>query len=72
MANRLAHLHFFTKHGVPTRLVFVCFVGDADMEGPSSADEWGGALRVARRMLGLSKHQKRIIDIFPHVNELDA
>lgn len=68
MANRLAHLHFLTKHGVPTRLVFVCFVGDAEMEGPESADEWRGALRVARHMLGLrncNTLSDRVIDIFP-------
>ncbi len=72
MANRLAHLHFFTEHGVPARLVFVCFVADVDMGGPSSADEWRGALGVARRMLGLSKCPKRVIDIFPHVDEFGA
>ena len=57
-ANRLAHLHFFTEHDVPARLVFVCFVGDGDVSGPSSADEWRGALRIVRRMLGLSKSKK--------------
>jgi len=73
MANRLAHLHFLTTHGVRTRLVFVCFVGDAEMEGPESADEWRGALRVARRMLGLSKRSRfsgRVIDVFPHTRDL--
>jgi hypothetical protein len=72
MANRLAHLHFFSEHDVPARLVFVCFVGDADMEGPESADEWRGALRAVRRMLGLPKRNgltSRIIDVFPHVRE---
>lgn len=71
-ANRLAHLHFFTAHDVPARLVFVCFVGDDDVGGPSSADEWRGALRIVRRMLRLSKSQKRIIDVFPSISELEA
>jgi hypothetical protein len=73
MANRLAHLHFLAKHGVSARLVFVCFVGDTEMEGPENADEWRGALRVARRMLGLPKRHKfsdRVIDIFPHTGQL--
>jgi hypothetical protein len=73
MANRLAHLHFFAEHGVSARLVFVCFVGDRDMEGPENADEWRGALRVARRMLGLPKRHKfsdRVIEIFPHTGQL--
>ena len=73
MANRLAHLHFLTKHCVPARLVCMCFVGDAEMEGPESADEWRGALRVVRRMLGLPKRNSlsdRVIDIFPQIREL--
>jgi len=75
IANRLAHLHFLIEHGVSTRLVFVCFVGDAEMEGPETADEWRGALRVARRMLGLPKRNRfsgRVIDVFPHTSQLPA
>jgi hypothetical protein len=73
LANRLAHLYFFTAHGVPACLVFMCFVGDEDMKGPESADEWRGALKVARRMLGLPKRNKfsgRMIDVFPHTSQL--
>ena len=72
MANRLAHLHFLTMHGVPTSLVFVCLVGDTEMNGPESADEWRGALQVARRMLGLAKRHNfsgRVI-FFPYTSEL--
>jgi hypothetical protein len=74
MANRLAHLQFLTGQGVATRLVFVCFVGDAEMKGPERADEWRGALQVARRMLGLPKRNAfsdRVIDVFPHVSEFN-
>src|SRR5258707_15292979 len=73
MANRLAHLHFLAKHGVLARLVFVCFIGDTDMKGPESADEWRGALHIARRMLGLPRRHNfshRMIDIFPHTGQL--
>ena len=75
MANRLAHLHFLTVHGVSTRLVFMCFVGDAEMKGPESADEWRGALQVARRMLGLPKSNRlsgRMIDVFPHTSQVSV
>jgi hypothetical protein len=73
MANRLAHLHFLNVHGISARLVFVCFVGDAEMKGPESADEWRGALQVARRMLGLPKRNRLsdwVIDVFPHTSQL--
>jgi hypothetical protein len=73
MANRLAHLHFLATAGVPARLVFVCFVGDKAMNGPESAAEWKGALRVARKMLGLPSRGRlldRVIESFPHISEL--
>jgi hypothetical protein len=72
-ANRLAHLHFLAAHGVPARLVFVCFVGDSDMKGPESADEWRGALHMVWRMLGLPKKHRlsdRVIEVFPAISEL--
>jgi hypothetical protein len=72
MANRYAFLHFLAANGVSARLVFVCFVGDAEMNGPESADEWRGALHVARRMLGLPKRSRfpgQVIDVFPHVSQ---
>ena len=73
MANRLCHLEFLTRHGVPARLVNVCFVGDSEMEGPRTVEEWQGALQVARYMLGLPKRHpgsQRIIDVFPHVSAI--
>lgn len=60
---------FSLKHGVPTRLVFVCFVGDSEME----ARECRPMLQVARRILGLPKRNRfsdRLIDVFPEISAL--
>lgn len=72
-ANRIVHLKFLTDHGVAARLIFVCFVGDSDMNGPTSAEEWRGALHVARLMLGLPRQHKlsnRIVHVFVPVQSL--
>jgi hypothetical protein len=69
-ANRIAFLQFLIDHQVAARLVFVCFVGDTDVGGPPSADEWRGALHVTRRMLGLPKRHplhSRIVHVFAPV-----
>lgn len=74
-ANRLAHLRFLTDQNVSAQLVFVYFVGDSDMQGPTSADEWRGALRVARHMLGLPRSHPlsdRIVDVFVPVRDLNS
>lgn len=53
-ANRLAHAWFLAQvNGVPVRLAFVHFIGDADMDGPPSRREWEAALMVLHEALGL-------------------
>jgi hypothetical protein len=53
-ANRLAH-HFLINqlNGIPSVLVFLYFVNDRDMKGPTSEDEWKGAVRLIHAALGL-------------------
>lgn len=53
-ANRLAH-HFLVNqlNGVPSALVFLYFVNDVDMDGPTSEAEWKGAVRLIHAALGL-------------------
>lgn len=51
-ANRLAHLHFLQQQRVPARLVFVYFIGDAEMRGPRSAAEWRDFLNSVHAALG--------------------
>jgi len=53
-ANRIAHLQFLRKHGVPAVLVFVYFTNDLDMGGPNSREGWQGGLRAAHEHLGLT------------------
>jgi hypothetical protein len=53
-ANRLAHAWFLAQvNGLTVRLAFVHFIGDADMDGPSSRREWEAALTVLHEALGL-------------------
>jgi hypothetical protein len=70
-ANRLAHLDFLRRvHGRPAWLVFVYFVGDAEMHGPESEAEWRAALKVMKHVMGLSEGHplsRYVIDVFPPV-----
>ena len=52
--NRLAHAYLLQKvNDIPTRLVFVYFVGDADMHGPATRREWETAISVLHEALGI-------------------
>ena len=52
--NRLAHAWFLAAaNGLPLRLAFVHFVGDADMDGPLSRREWEAALTVLHEAVGM-------------------
>lgn len=64
--NRLAHLYLFRKNHLDAYLVDVYFLGDSEMDGPKTVDEWRGAIRLVRRCLGLREHllRKWVIDVF--------
>jgi hypothetical protein len=52
--NRLAHLYFLrTLNRIPAYLIFVYLYGDADMQGPETAEAWAGAIRLAHAHLGI-------------------
>lgn len=72
--NRLAHLHLLRMNDVPAYLVFVYFVNDAEMKGPSTALEWKGAIQLLHSYLGLGKTKmwKFIADVFVDVQELQT
>ena len=54
-ANRLAHAYLLNElNAVPAELVFVYFVGDADMQGPASRHEWQGAVSAVHEQLGIT------------------
>lgn len=52
-ANRLAHLHFLRENGVAAELMFVYFVNDRDVGGPSSKFEWAAVVKKCHEALGL-------------------
>jgi hypothetical protein len=66
-ANRLAHLNFLQEHGVDARLVFLYFVGDAEMNGPRSEAEWKPYIDAAHAHLGISKRAHGAVAIFQDV-----
>lgn len=73
LANRLAHLHFLRAQGVAAWLVLVNFVGDDEMNGPSSVREWRAAYQVAWHVMGLgARHPLApfVIEAFPDVRAL--
>jgi len=54
-ATRLAHAHLLHKlNRVPTRLAFVYFIGDPDLDGPTTRREWEAAITVLHEALGIS------------------
>jgi hypothetical protein len=70
LTNRIAHLHFLRKHGIPAWLVLVNFIGDAEMKGPSLEAEWRAAYKIVWHVLGISKPNKLspyMVEIFPTI-----
>ena len=66
-ANRLAHQYFLRElNEVRSTLVFLYFVNADDMLGPMSEQEWHGAVRLVRAVLGLPKDLKHhgVFDAF--------
>jgi hypothetical protein len=52
--NRLAHGHLLQRlNGVPTQLVFLYLIGDAEMDGLRTRREWEAVLAVLDEALGL-------------------
>jgi hypothetical protein len=72
--NRLAHLYFLREvNHLSAYLVFVYFINDP-YKGPSTKEEWQGALKLMKTLLGLSRHKlsKYMVDIFIDVNEMQS
>jgi hypothetical protein len=67
--NRLAHAYFLSQiNKIPTLLVFLCFVGDRDMDGPADKREWVAALAVLHEAIGLrGTMPKYVKDVFLEV-----
>jgi hypothetical protein len=70
LANRIAHLDFLRSRNVPAWLVLVNFVGDKDMNGPTTPETWDAAYTVAFSVMGLAKRHtlsKYILHVYPQV-----
>jgi hypothetical protein len=71
--NRLAHLYLLRKKNeLPTYLVFVYFINDLEMKGPTTVHEWNGAIRLLNSCLGIGRHKlgRYIAEVFVDVNKL--
>lgn len=75
IANRIAHLHFLRSNGVPAWLVFVNFLGDKEMGGPTTPEAWETAYQVVFHVMGLRKDHRFarfIVHVYPDVGEVLA
>jgi len=72
--NRLAHLYLLRElNGIDAYLIFTYFVGDEDVNGPKTVDEWKAALTVAKKVLGISERNplsKFVSDVFVDIKDI--
>jgi hypothetical protein len=74
-ANRLAHHYFLREaNALPSVLVFVYFTNDGEMNGPSSEEEWKGAVCLLHAVLGLPHdlRSKGVFEAFVDVQALTS
>jgi hypothetical protein len=70
LGNRLAHLYFLRSRSVKAWLVLVNFVGDREMRGPNTQEEWEAAYKVVWYVMGLPEGNalsKYVLHCFPSV-----
>jgi len=72
-ANRIAHVYLLRKNDLPAFLVNVHFLNDSEMDGPQSAVEWRGAIRLMHRCLGLRENliENLVADVFIDVRRIE-
>lgn len=63
-ANRLAFLWWLRQQGVDAKLVFVSFLNDDDIGGPTSAETWHAAFAGADYALGLPSRNRLAAHVF--------
>jgi hypothetical protein len=71
--NRLAHLHFLRSHSVNAHLLFVSFLNDHEMGGPSDEALWLTVFKSADYALGIpAKHpySQYVHHVYPDVSTL--
>lgn len=71
--NRVAHLYLLRElNEIDAYLVNVYFINETRMKGPSSIQEWNGALTLLKTYLGITRTKLSpfMKDVFIDVNEL--
>lgn len=72
-ATRLAY-HFFLRklNDVPSKLVFLYFLNDTDLNEPATEEEWRGAIRLIHAVLGVPPDlsSQHVFDAFVDVRDL--
>jgi len=71
--NRLAHLYLLRQNQLPAYLIFVYFINDFEMQGPTTIHEWKGAIELLHSYLGIRRHklQKFVADVFIDISRLE-
>lgn len=58
-ANRISYLYLLRElNDHPAYLVFLYFLNDSEMKGPTSVEEWQGAIKLVEICLGLPQRHK--------------
>jgi hypothetical protein len=74
--NRLAHLYFLrVKNNVPAYLVFLYFLGDEEVNGPRTKEEWLNAIQEMRQVLGIKENHplaKYVLELFVDVDTITS
>jgi len=64
--NRLAHLYLLRQNGLSAHLLFIYFINDSEMKGPTTIHEWKGAIELLHSYLGIRRRklQDFVVDLF--------
>ena len=70
--NRLAHLYLLRQNKLPAHLLFVYFINDFEMKGPTTIHEWKGAIELLHSYLGIRRHKLKnfVADVFIDISGL--
>jgi len=71
--NRIAHLYLLRQNELPAHLVFIYFLNDLEMKGPTIEKEWKGAITLLHSYLGIGRHKSQnfIADVFVDITRLE-
>ncbi len=74
--NRLAHLYLLRElNGLPAYLLFLYFINDKEMNGPSTQSEWEAAIKLLESFLGIRKQHRLseyVLHVFLDVEEMES